>query len=46
MQVARERFPLGKDKNVYAALNIQQSNHCMIVHFHAEQIDKIDVGFL
>ena len=24
------------------ALNIQQSDHCIIVHFHTEKIDKIN----
>ena len=27
-------------RKTYAALNIQQSYHCMIIHFHAEQIEK------
>ena len=44
MPLARERFPLRKDKNVRAAFNIQQSDNCMMIHFHAEQIDKINAA--
>ena len=42
MPLARERFRLCNDEDVYAELNIQQSDHCLIFHFHTEQTDKIN----